>query len=220
MPFKSEAQRKFMWANHPEMAKRWESVTPKGKKLPEHVKTGSFYTPPTKTHYDPEEIIFGKQLAGLKGAPLKGYLKRSKEKKSMDIASLFSFNDELTKISKDLTENARDKIKGKNFAIPGERKYPIEDAAHARNALARVSQHGTPSEKSEVRHAVANKWPGVIGDETKEDLKKGKEKKSSSLPSASSIKSVAEKIASLAKKSSAMQKAAKKLKKSADHDCR
>ncbi len=38
MPFKSEAQRKWMWAEHPEMAKRWQKHTPKGKRLPEHVK--------------------------------------------------------------------------------------------------------------------------------------------------------------------------------------
>lgn len=36
MPFKSQAQRKFMYARHPEIAKRWEKVTPKGK-LPEKV---------------------------------------------------------------------------------------------------------------------------------------------------------------------------------------
>jgi len=34
MPFESEAQRKFMHANKPEMAKEWEKHTPKGKKLP------------------------------------------------------------------------------------------------------------------------------------------------------------------------------------------
>jgi hypothetical protein len=38
-PFKSESQRKFMYANNPEMAKRWEKETPKGKKLPNKVKT-------------------------------------------------------------------------------------------------------------------------------------------------------------------------------------
>lgn len=38
MPFKSEAQRRWMYANHPEMAKRWSEHTPKGKKLPEYVK--------------------------------------------------------------------------------------------------------------------------------------------------------------------------------------
>ncbi len=36
MPFKSQAQRSWMFANHPAMARRWESVTPKGK-LPGHV---------------------------------------------------------------------------------------------------------------------------------------------------------------------------------------
>jgi hypothetical protein len=37
MPFKSEAQRKWMHANEPEMADEWEEHTPKGKKLPERV---------------------------------------------------------------------------------------------------------------------------------------------------------------------------------------
>jgi hypothetical protein len=38
MPFKSEAQRGWMHANEPEMAKKWEKETPKGKKLPKKVK--------------------------------------------------------------------------------------------------------------------------------------------------------------------------------------
>lgn len=37
MPFVSESQRKWMYANHPEMAARWQAHTPKGEKLPEHV---------------------------------------------------------------------------------------------------------------------------------------------------------------------------------------
>ena len=36
-PFVSQAQRKWMYANHPEMAKRWEAHTPAGK-LPAHKK--------------------------------------------------------------------------------------------------------------------------------------------------------------------------------------
>lgn len=35
MPFESEAQRRFMYARHPEIAKRWEKHTPKDKPLPE-----------------------------------------------------------------------------------------------------------------------------------------------------------------------------------------
>ncbi len=38
MPFKSKAQRKWMHATHPEMAKQWEAETPKGKPLPAKVK--------------------------------------------------------------------------------------------------------------------------------------------------------------------------------------
>lgn len=38
MPFKSEAQRRWMFATHPKMAKKWQKHTPKGKKLPQHVK--------------------------------------------------------------------------------------------------------------------------------------------------------------------------------------
>ena len=36
MPFVSQAQRRFMHAKHPAIAKEFEKKTPKGKKLPEH----------------------------------------------------------------------------------------------------------------------------------------------------------------------------------------
>jgi hypothetical protein len=39
MPFKSKAQARWMFANKPAMAKRWEDVTPSIKKLPNKVKT-------------------------------------------------------------------------------------------------------------------------------------------------------------------------------------
>jgi hypothetical protein len=38
VPFKSKAQRRWMYANDPAMAKRWQSETPKGAKLPNKVK--------------------------------------------------------------------------------------------------------------------------------------------------------------------------------------
>lgn len=59
-----------------------------------------------------------------------------------------------------LTAAARKKLPSKAFALPGGR-YPIEDASHARNALARVSQFGSPAEKAKVRSAVARKYPGI-----------------------------------------------------------
>lgn len=60
-----------------------------------------------------------------------------------------------------LNARGRKRIKKSNFAIPGKRKYPIHDKAHARNALARVSQHGTPAEKKRVRAAVYRKYPSL-----------------------------------------------------------
>jgi len=43
MPFESEAQRRWMYANKPEMAKKWEEHTPEGKDLPERSKTSAFW---------------------------------------------------------------------------------------------------------------------------------------------------------------------------------
>ena len=55
----------------------------------------------------------------------------------------------------------RNRMKSSTFALPKERKYPIPDASHARNALARVAQNGTPSEKRRVRAAVRKKFPSI-----------------------------------------------------------
>ncbi len=59
-----------------------------------------------------------------------------------------------------LSYKKRKKLPGKAFALKG-RRYPIEDKAHARNALARVSQHGTAQEKAEVWRKVHAKFPGI-----------------------------------------------------------
>ena len=37
MPFKSEAQRRLMFAKHPEIAKKWAKEYPNQKSLPEKV---------------------------------------------------------------------------------------------------------------------------------------------------------------------------------------
>jgi hypothetical protein len=60
-----------------------------------------------------------------------------------------------------LTSQKRRHLKGSQFAEPGKRKYPINNPSHARNALARVSQHGTSSEKTEVRRKVHAKYPNI-----------------------------------------------------------
>ena len=39
-----------------------------------------------------------------------------------------------------LNEKKRDSLKSSTFGLPEERKYPMPDASHARNAKARASQ--------------------------------------------------------------------------------
>lgn len=60
-----------------------------------------------------------------------------------------------------LTYAQRQRLPSKDFVFPRTREYPIEDVAHARNALARVSRFGTPSEQRAVCQAVAEKYPSV-----------------------------------------------------------
>ena len=51
-------------------------------------------------------------------------------------------------------------LPAKDFAGP-DRSYPINDASHGRNALARVEQHGTPALKKRVTAAVKRKYPSM-----------------------------------------------------------
>jgi len=59
-----------------------------------------------------------------------------------------------------LTAAARRKIPTGSFAGP-DRSYPIEDMSHARNALSRVSQHGSAELKARVRAKVRRKFPEI-----------------------------------------------------------
>jgi len=63
------------------------------------------------------------------------------------------------KATKALTTEERNKLPDADFALPKERKYPIPDISHARNALARVAQSGTEAEQAQVRAAVERKYP-------------------------------------------------------------
>lgn len=81
------------------------------------------------------------------------------------------------KLGMAMSQERRESLPTKAFAIPetkakkigvggeikGEAKgkYPIPDEKHARNALARVSQHGTPAERQAVRSKVYSKFPGL-----------------------------------------------------------
>ncbi len=67
---------------------------------------------------------------------------------------------------KKLSSKARKALPASEFVFPKGKRYPIEDKSHARNALARVSQHGSPSEKAKVRAAVHSKYPDIGKDES------------------------------------------------------
>ena len=55
----------------------------------------------------------------------------------------------------ELDEKDRDKLKESQFGLPDERKYPMPDKSHARNAKARASQQEkkgnlTAAEKKQI----------------------------------------------------------------------
>lgn len=69
-----------------------------------------------------------------------------------------------------ITYRERKALPKKEFAIPskktaenpaGKGAYPIDTKNRARNALARVAQHGSSSEKAEVRRKVHEKFPSI-----------------------------------------------------------
>jgi hypothetical protein len=66
-----------------------------------------------------------------------------------------------------LPTKARDKLAKSSFGLPGERKYPMPDKAHAANAKARASQMvnaGKLSASSKAKiDAKANKILGTKG---------------------------------------------------------
>ena len=59
-----------------------------------------------------------------------------------------------------LTAAARKALPTSSFAGP-DRSYPVNNPSHARNALSRVSQHGSPELKAKVRAKVHRKFPGI-----------------------------------------------------------
>jgi hypothetical protein len=87
-----------------------------------------------------------------------------------------------------LTSEERAKLPDEAFAIPSERAYPVPTVdelrkaraprpeasgeRHARNALARVSQHGTDYEKRKVCELVERRYPGIHSSECEMHRKK------------------------------------------------
>lgn len=64
---------------------------------------------------------------------------------------------------KKLTYKQKQDLPDSAFAIVkgDERKYPLDTEERARNALARVSQNGTPEEQKKVKSKVHSKFPDI-----------------------------------------------------------
>lgn len=74
MPFESEAQRRWMYANKPEMAKRWERHTPKGAKLPAKV------SKMTKTAKEIAAAVFDKCAENANLSLINGFLGEAQQR--------------------------------------------------------------------------------------------------------------------------------------------
>lgn len=57
-----------------------------------------------------------------------------------------------TSAKKSLSAKQRKSMKGKTFGLPGERKYPMPDRAHASNAKARAAQQLKKGNLSRAEH--------------------------------------------------------------------
>lgn len=68
------------------------------------------------------------------------------------------------KQARELTTKLRNSLPDSAFVFPKERKFPIHDKAHARNALARA--HYAP-DPEKVRAAVHAKYPDIGKDDDK-----------------------------------------------------
>jgi hypothetical protein len=60
-----------------------------------------------------------------------------------------------------LTPKERKSLKPGTFVFPRERKFPIPDASHARNALSRAGAKGGSTEEA-VKREVKRRFPGIV----------------------------------------------------------
>lgn len=76
--------------------------------------------------------------------------------------------DEYTKIARELTEEARADLPGKDFAVKakksntGEEAYPIPDRQHASSALGFAKMHGDSADLAAVRAKIKSKYPDML----------------------------------------------------------
>lgn len=60
-----------------------------------------------------------------------------------------------------LTTEERKRLPKGRFGLPGKRAYPLPDANHARDALARAAANATPAERAEIERNVHRLYPRI-----------------------------------------------------------
>lgn len=59
------------------------------------------------------------------------------------------------------TKKGRAQMPASDFGLPGQKKYRIDDPAHARDALGRAAQDATPAQQAQIRARVKRKYPSI-----------------------------------------------------------
>lgn len=59
------------------------------------------------------------------------------------------------------TKAGRKAMPASDFGLPVQKKYRIDDIAHARNALGRAKQNATPAQQAQIRARVKAKYPSI-----------------------------------------------------------
>jgi hypothetical protein len=66
-----------------------------------------------------------------------------------------------------LTSKQRKRLPTAQFALPKERKYPIQDKTHAVAALGRSKQHATPAQQRAIKAKVCSRYRDLPACKTK-----------------------------------------------------
>lgn len=59
------------------------------------------------------------------------------------------------------TTKGRAAMPASDFGLPAQKKYRIDDPAHARNALGRAAQSATPAQQAQIKARVKAKFPSI-----------------------------------------------------------
>jgi hypothetical protein len=59
------------------------------------------------------------------------------------------------------TKGGRAKMPASDFGLPKQKKYRLDDAAHARAALGRAAKNATPAQQKQIQQRVARKYPSI-----------------------------------------------------------